>query len=74
MAKLSAFVGVKDLRENLEEYITHVARGQSFTVIKRSRPVFKISPITDDEQWEEVVDLTKLKKGGVKIDEVLSRL
>ncbi|MBI5728800.1 MAG: hypothetical protein HY983_00950 [Candidatus Magasanikbacteria bacterium] len=74
MAKLSTFVGVKELRENLGQYITNIAKGQSFTVIKRSRPVFKISPIADDGQWEEVADFTKLKKGGVKISEVLSRL
>ena len=29
---------------------------------------------TKDEQWEEVVDFTKIKKGGVDIDDILSRL
>lgn len=74
MQKLSTFVGVKELRENLGRYIAHIAKGQSFTVIKRTQPVFKISPIADDGQWEEVVDFTRLKKGGVKINEILSRL
>lgn len=67
-------VGVKELRENLEEYIHKIAKGRSFTVIRRSKPVFNITPINTDEDWEEVVDFTKIKKGGVKIEEMLSRL
>jgi hypothetical protein len=43
-------------------------------VLKQSKPLFKISPINDDEQWEEAVDFTKIKKGGVNIDELLARL
>lgn len=75
MEKVKTLVGVKELRKNLEAYIDQIAKGRSFVVIKRSKPVFNITPIEDDDgRWEEVIDFTKLKKGGVKIEEILSRL
>ncbi len=68
-------IGVKELRNNLEEYINKISKGQSFTVVKRSKPVFQIRPIEEDDgQWEEVVDFTKIKKGGVEISDLLSRI
>ncbi len=70
----NTIVGVKELRENLEDYIVKINKGASFTVVRRSKPVFTISPINTDETWEEVVDFTKIKKGGVKIEEILARL
>lgn len=66
-------IGLKELRENVENYIAQVKQGKSFTVYRRSTPVFKIAPV-EDEHWEEVIDFTKLRKGGVNIDELLNRL
>lgn len=66
-------VGLKALRENMEDYAKKVAHGQSFIIFKQSKPLFKISPV-NEEPWEEVIDFTKIKKGGVDIDEILSRL
>jgi len=66
-------VGLKELRENMSEYTRKVQRGQSFIIFKQSKPLFKISPI-DEDAWEEIIDFTKIKKGGVNIEEVLSRL
>jgi len=66
-------VGLKELRENMNKYAERVARGESFIVFKQSKPLFKITP-AEDEDWEEVIDFTKIKKGGVKIDELLARL
>lgn len=66
-------VGLKNLRENMVDYINRVAKGESFVVFKQTKPLFKISPI-QDEEWEEVIDFTKIKKGGVDIKEILSRL
>ncbi len=68
---------LKDLRMNMDKYAKKVAKGDSFIIFKRSKPLFKICPIINDKEkweWEEVVDFTKIKKGGVDIDEVLSRL
>lgn len=66
-------IGLKELRENTETYISAVNRGHSFVVIRRAKPVFKLSPVEDDN-WETVTDFTKIKKGGVDIDDILSRL
>lgn len=74
MQKNKTIVGVKELRQNLDNYISQVQKGKIFTVIKRSKPVFKIAPVDDEEMWEEVVDFTKIKKGGARIEEILSRL
>lgn len=68
-------VGVKELRENLEAYISHVKKGRSFIVVRRSRPVLKISsPQEETELWEPIVDFTKIRKGGVRLRDLLSRL
>ena len=74
MSNHEEIIGVKELRQNLEEYIAQIAKGKSFMVIRRSKPVFNITPVNLQDNWEEAVDFTKIKKGGVKIEEVLSRL
>ena len=73
---MSNIVGLKELRQNAEKYIKEIQKGRSFVVFRRSRPVFKISSPEDDSEdiWEPVVDFTKIKKGGVSIKELLSRL
>jgi prevent-host-death family protein len=73
--KHNTIVGLKELRENLETYISKVKKGDSFIVVRKSKPVFRISPMDDDASlWEPVVDFTKIKKGGVSITDLLSRL
>lgn len=74
MSNSEKIVGVKELRENLDEYIAKIAQGNSFVVVRRSEPVFIIAPVDDESAWEEVVDFTKIKKGGVKIEEILARI
>ena len=69
-----SIIGLKDLRQNMESYIKRIKKGDSFIVMKKSQPVFKITPFEQDENWESVVDFTKIKKGGVNIQEILSRL
>jgi hypothetical protein len=41
--------------------------------MRKNKPLFRLSPI-DDSEWETVIDFTKIKKGGVKIEDLLSRL
>lgn len=67
-------VGVKELRTNLDTYIDRVRKGETLTVVRRSKAVFKIVPVEEEEQWEQVVDFTTLKKGGVLISDLLKRL
>ncbi|MDP3043269.1 MAG: hypothetical protein Q8N21_02615 [bacterium] len=64
---------LKNLRENMIDYINRIAKGESFIVFKQSKPLFRISPL-QGEQWEEIIDFTKIKKGGININEILSRL
>lgn len=66
-------IGLKALRENMERYAKKVAAGETFIIFKQSKPLFKIAPL-EDERWEEAADFTKIKKGGVDIDEILARL
>ncbi len=66
-------IGLKEFRENVESYTKKINQGQSFIVLEKSKPIFKISPI-DEGDWEEIIDFTKIKKGGVNINELISRL
>lgn len=63
----------KELRENVAKYADRVLRGDSFVVMKRSRPLFKISPV-DEDGWETVIDFTKLKKSGISAVELLKKM
>lgn len=70
-------VGLKELRENMDSYISGVQKGKSFIVVRRSQPIFQLTPVDiwgDEGTWETVVDFTKIKKGGVPIDDVIASL
>jgi prevent-host-death family protein len=70
-----SIVGLKELRNNMESYISAVEHGKSFIVVRRSKPVLQISsPNETSELWERVIDFSKVKKGGVPLGEILSRL
>lgn len=72
---MTKIIGLKELRENTDTYLAQVKKGHSFLVLRRSEPVFKISPIDEvEELWEKVIDFTKIKKGGVALDQILARL
>jgi prevent-host-death family protein len=77
-ANAQKIIGVKELRNNLEEYINQINRGMSFIVVKRSKPVFQIKPVIDeyeeDGKWEKVVDFTEFNKDGIEISDLISRL
>ena len=73
----NSIIGLKDLRENMENYITKIKKGRSFVVVKRSKPVFKISPVDewgDEGIWETVVDFTEINSKGVPVREVIQAL
>jgi len=67
-------VGLKELRNNFETYITRVNKGESFTVVRRSRPVFKLAPLDEDEGWETIADFTTIDKNGVSARDILKTL
>mgnify|MGYP001559977395 CR=1 FL=1 len=70
---MDTIVGVKELRQNLETYVREVKKGKSFMVVRRSKPLFRLSPLEEGE-WETVIDFTRTRKGGVPIRDILSRL
>ena len=41
-------INAKQLRASLPETVERVRRGERFTVLYRSRPAFRIVPVTDD--------------------------
>ncbi len=67
-------LGLKELRENMQKYASRVERGESFVVVKKSKPVFKLVPPEMEEEWETVVDFTKINKNGVDAKRVLREL
>jgi len=70
--KRDQIIGLKDLRLNTEKYINRLNKGESFTVVRRSKPVFNMVPFDEDNDglWETVVDFTKINKGGVSAEKV----
>jgi len=71
---MESLIGLKDLRLNMDKYATEVKAGKSFIVLKQSKPLFKLTPVDRDEDWEEVINFAKIKKGGVNINELLAAL
>jgi antitoxin (DNA-binding transcriptional repressor) of toxin-antitoxin stability system len=75
--KQPQIIGLKELRENMEEYISRVKKGASFTIARRSQPIFEISPVgvmEDESLWETIVDFTTIDPEGVSAKEVLRSL
>jgi len=70
---MNNLINLKELRENVSSYADRVAKGDSFIVMKRSKVLFKISPV-DEDGWETVVDFTQFRKGGMPVDEVIKAL
>ncbi len=72
-------ISIKDLRKNLATVADQVLTGKSFTVFRRSKPVFKIVPIEEnfDEEdgWVDFIDFTEGgEKDGMKAEEFLKIL
>ncbi len=70
-------IGLKELRENMETYISQVKEGKSFTVVRRSSPVFRVTPVDefgDEGVWETAVDFSSLKGGGMPAKQFLKLL
>ena len=74
---MKTIIGLKELRNDVESYAKQVQKGRSFVVVRRSKPLFKISPVDewgDDGMWETVVDFRKIDSHGVGADKVLQAL
>ena len=71
---MKQIIGLKDLRQNINKYHSAVQKGGSFIVVRKSKPLFQIAPLDDEGIWETAVDFTKIKKGGVSIEDILKRI
>ncbi|MEK7161980.1 MAG: hypothetical protein AAB729_04820 [Patescibacteria group bacterium] len=71
---MANIIGLRQLRENVAEYADLVAKGKSFVVVRQSKPIFKISPVDEEENWETVIDFTKIKKGGVPVEDIVAAI
>lgn len=72
---MDKLIGLKELRENINVYTEGVKKGKSYIVLRKSKPLFKLVPIDKESgEWEEVVDFTKIRKGGVNVKDILNRL
>ncbi|OGF73700.1 hypothetical protein A3J56_01935 [Candidatus Giovannonibacteria bacterium RIFCSPHIGHO2_02_FULL_46_20] len=75
--KRHTIIGLKDLRENTDDFIKEIEKGKTFTVVRRSHPVFKIAPVDqwgDEGLWETVVDFRQIHKEGVSARDILKLL
>lgn len=70
---MNNLIHLKELRENVSKYAERVAKGGSFIVMRRSKPLFKITPV-DDDGWETIIDFTAVVKGGISAQELLKRM
>ena len=62
----------KEFRLNAAKYIDALSKGQSFLVMKRSRPVFRLEPV--EEMWETIGDFSTRSGGGIPAKELLKYL
>jgi antitoxin (DNA-binding transcriptional repressor) of toxin-antitoxin stability system len=67
-------VSLKRLREEFPKYIAAIEKGESFTVIKRSKPIFQIGPVVDSGNWQTIADFTIINEQGVPADDILAEL
>ena len=53
-------IGLKELRQNASQIAERAQKGEHFTVVKRSKPVFEISPPSEhNDQKSELKEWTK---------------
>ncbi len=72
-ANQKTIIGLKELRNNMEEYIARVGKGESITVFRRSTPLFKLTPLSpkNEDGWETIIDFQAEFGEGMPIEELL---
>lgn len=48
-------IGIRELRQYASEFLRRVARGESFEVTDRGRPVARLVPVEDGSTWSRLV-------------------
>ncbi len=73
----SNIVGFKELRENADKYIDTVEKGRTFTIVRRSKPIFKMVPVDeygDEGVWETIADFHDKNGKGIKMQDFAEML
>ncbi len=63
--------GLRELRENMATYVRKVEQGEEVLVFKKSKPIFKLSPVDDlgDEGHWINFDLRNKNGKGISMEE-----
>ena len=74
--KATSIVGLKELRANMETYISRVDAGETITVCRRSKPLFNLTPIDEwgESGWNDVIDFRDSKGRGIDAAELLQAM
>jgi len=68
-------IGLKEFRGSVRIVERNVNRGRSYIVLRKSKPLFRVAPLNEDGgAWETIADFTRIRRGGIPIRELLSRL
>lgn len=70
-------IGLRELRENTTKYIRQIEKGESFTVVRKSKPIFRVIPVDewgDEGTWKTLIDFTKIDKKGIPAEKILEVL
>ena len=68
---LSQFLNILN-DSSVPHYLVGQEEIDSFIVVKRSRPVFRIEPV--EEKWETIADFSSLPGGGISAKKLLAAL
>ena len=74
---MSTIISMKDFRQTLAAIAEAVGQGESFTVMRRSKPAFVVKPFGDDEeyQWKTALDFTDGgKKKGISAKKLFNAM
>ena len=74
MNKETKIVGLRELREKMDTYVTRVGKGESFLVLRKSKPVFKMEPVDewgDAGKWENL-DLRNKQGAGMDAKKLIA--
>ena len=73
----SNIIGFKELRENADKYIDAVENGRSFTIVRKSKPIFKMVPVDewgDEGVWEPFIDFRDKNGKGIEAGKLVKML
>lgn len=70
---MNHLVSLKEFRTHVDHCAQRIQQGESLIIMRRSKPLFRIVPVEEDE-WETVMDFTTIRKQGIPARELLARL